>query len=737
MERHIALVDDWDVQPEIGKSGGHHVTRERERSILLDFFLRRSGGSLLVCGSRGVGKTSSIFAAINEAKESRPQLEPVLIKATSIHFGKQKEKESVLKHLIGSCYAQVTGTDADKELEDLYKHSNASKIVEVRSSDQQKEVRTSLKTRVDISAFILVFLGVIMGAMSLYQELQSYSWLLTVIALSSGIGFLAYYHKITKKKSSESTHRDEVRQYDFAALQYDFENLLDSLSSEHKILFILDEFDKIDDPLKTIIDLKMLLNQSNALFVFVSTPDILNRLQKPSMGYTLFSQKLFLKRPLFKEMELFIDEITEPQSKEIRNELCYRHLKNYLCYLSHTDFFELYNVIRDHTVYKNNKPCLSLDLEPHQITQANLQECIGFMYEHKKRDNPSLWQLNDSMLDWLYSAVEKLEKSPKSQHVVIDNNGIQVGDQSLIANVDEARSDQDISKMFKSLLQDLLVLLASQGYLSRISDNEYSVVRSLPEYKAAPSGIFFEEQRVFIQAFEEFRRDIIHFGNLHYRWVEDLGRPFTVDNIESKWEALGVNMSNYFALDVCSEAKNLYMELKSANRLLIPSEELVSQTYDIRSIRDSLDRHSLTLLANILEMQLKMRITVIAEDTSHSLLSGFSEKYSFPNATLSFPNDDREIYVIHIVLFPSPKFLLDAKALGLSNHIIIALGNEELLASYTRHKNINTKPSQLDREIKALADLEIPSILYALKLPLQEDLLEKLVRCLKKIPLKD
>ena len=623
---------------------------------------------MLVYGSRGVGKTSSIFASINEAKKTRPQLEPVLIKATSIHFKKQKEKESVLKHLISSCYAQVTGTDADKELEDLYKHSNASKIVEVRSSDQQKEVKTSLKARIDISALILAFLGGTMGMMLHYHELLSYFWLLVVIALSSGVGFLAFnYHKTATKKSSESTHRDEIRQYDFAALQYDFENLLDSLSSTHKILFVLDEFDKIDDPLKTIIDLKMLLNQSNALFVFVSTPDILDLLQKRSKGYTLFSQKLFLKRPLFKEMESFIDGITAPQSKEILSEPRYRHLKNYLCYLSRTDFFELYNVIRDHTVYKNNKPCLSLDLEPRQITQANLQKCIGFVYERKKRDNPSLWQVNDSMLDWLYSAVDKLEKSPKSQHVVIDNNGIQVGDQSLIANVDEAHSDQDISKMFKSLLQDLLLLLASQGYLSRINDNEYSVVRNLLEYKTEPSGIFFEEQRVFIQAFEKFRHDIIHFANLHARWVEDLGRPFTVDNLEPKWNMLEAYMSNYFALDVCSEAKNLYMELKSANRPLISPEQLQGQTADIRSIRDSLDRHSLTLLANILETQLKMATKVVAEDTSHGLLSGLSEMYSFPNAILYFPKNDRKINIISIVLFPSLKFLLDVKELGPTN----------------------------------------------------------------------
>lgn len=649
MENHIVLVDDWDVQSKIGKPDGHHVTREREHSILLDFFLRRSGGSLLVCGARGVGKTSSIFAAINEAKDTRSELKPVVIKATSIHFKKQKEKESVLKHLISSCYTQVTGTNVDKELEDLYKHSNA-KIVERRSSDQQKEVKTSLKTRIGISTPIFVALGVILSAIPFVQELSSHPWLSAVLISFSGGFFVFKYYKTTKKKSSESTRRDEIRKYDFAALQHDFEHLLDNLSSKHKILFVLDEFDKIDDALKKIIDLKMFFNQSNALFVFVSTPDILDRLHKQNKEYTLFSQKLFLKRPLFKEMESFIDEIIEPQSKEFRNEPRYRHLKNYLCYLSHTDFFELYNVIRDRTVYKDNKPCLNLDLEPRQITQANLQKCIGFAYVHKKRDRPSLWQLNDHMLGCMYSAVEALEKSPKSQNVVIDNNGITIGDRSLIFNImDTAHSDQDASKIVKSLLQDLFMLLASQGYLFKINDNEYSVVRSLLEYKPEPSGIFFEEQRVFIQAFEEFRRDIIHFANIHTEWVENSGQPFTVHTIEPKWNMLYTRMGNYFPLDAYSEAENRYTELKSDNPPLISPEQLQSQTADIRSIRDSLDRHSLMLLAKILENRLKMTIKVVAEDASEGLFSELhSENHSFPNITLDFTENDRKICSINI-----------------------------------------------------------------------------------------
>jgi len=46
-----------------------HVIRKIERDYLKDFFRRRREGALLVCGSRGVGKTSAIAAAILASQE--------------------------------------------------------------------------------------------------------------------------------------------------------------------------------------------------------------------------------------------------------------------------------------------------------------------------------------------------------------------------------------------------------------------------------------------------------------------------------------------------------------------------------------------------------------------------------------------------------------------------------------------------------------------------------------------
>lgn len=92
MERIITVAEDWDFQPKLGdKKIGRHVLREKEHSILMDFLTRRNEGSLLLCGHRGTGKTSSIFGAINESHKKRSALLPVLIKATSINFDQKND----------------------------------------------------------------------------------------------------------------------------------------------------------------------------------------------------------------------------------------------------------------------------------------------------------------------------------------------------------------------------------------------------------------------------------------------------------------------------------------------------------------------------------------------------------------------------------------------------------------------------------------------------------------------
>ena len=145
-------------------------------------------------------------------------------------------------------------------------------------------------------------------------ELQQHSWTFLPIAASSGVAAFCIHKLDIVSRSTQSYYRHD---YDFADLQSEFEDLMAKYSKRSvKILFVIDEVDKVDNWNDVITPMKMLLNQGNALFYYYHNPCSLEKIQeKRSKGYTLFSQFLLLKRPLFEEMETFIDEIVHDGEK--------------------------------------------------------------------------------------------------------------------------------------------------------------------------------------------------------------------------------------------------------------------------------------------------------------------------------------------------------------------------------------------------------------------------------------
>jgi ATP-dependent Clp protease ATP-binding subunit ClpA len=69
----IVLKQDWDIpiQPphqRNQKKIGHFVGRDDEVSHLVDEITRKNQGAFLVCGYRGVGKTSFVYKTLNSLR---------------------------------------------------------------------------------------------------------------------------------------------------------------------------------------------------------------------------------------------------------------------------------------------------------------------------------------------------------------------------------------------------------------------------------------------------------------------------------------------------------------------------------------------------------------------------------------------------------------------------------------------------------------------------------------------
>ena len=101
----VTLRQDWDYQPRLGRTKGHHASRRREQDAVVDFVARRDEGSLLVVGRRGSSKTSLVIAAVNRAARNMPPgktLVPVPVKATSMEPNGPADKKQLLVSLIRS-----------------------------------------------------------------------------------------------------------------------------------------------------------------------------------------------------------------------------------------------------------------------------------------------------------------------------------------------------------------------------------------------------------------------------------------------------------------------------------------------------------------------------------------------------------------------------------------------------------------------------------------------------------
>ena len=743
MARRIILKRDWDYQPKLGHTESNHITRKKEHSILVDFMARRDEGSLLVCGHRGVGKTSSVITAINDTKKQARNIIPILIKATSIDLDQKDGKKALLQSLIRFLHNAVKDNneiadDLKKRTKKVHDNSLASEMNEEKTSDTTRIMKKTLNMRVKSNlGVILIILGLsYLGLDQFFTDLWVFS--LAVIVLGAGLATYDFYKFDRKRNTDRSYYRHD---YDFVDLQSEFEDLLKQYAACSKILFVLDELDKIGNLNSIIQQMKMLINQGSVLFIFITDTKHLKELnEKRGMDYTLFSQILFLKRPLFEEMESFIDDIVD-NSNGLKDDSNYKIFKNHLCYRSQTDFFDLYRAIRDHVTGKNHDGNPIIEFSPNSIqrTQANLQKSIGWIYGRKKYDNPSQQQINDEMIDLLYEIIENMEGSRNygSTNITFINGKLDFGD---IATEYPDKRDQ-------SIISDLLLFLTKQGYLSSQDESRYTIVGKMLEFKK--EGIFVEEQRTFIEAYDKFIKKMVDFANIHSKWVKNFGVPFTVDTAKSKWESIMQEIRQFFDFDL-SDANATYERLNKPESPLIATEILKNQIDYIRHNEGLLDGHYIGLLVEIFRKQLNFvpvglsNITDYSDTTDDFFTLLEKERIDSPIAILNSQEQHANITNIVIIYTPSPDFLNTGKKQNsLEKNLVICLKPDSTSRGYVANNSLNELKmgsffnSNTDLNIGFMPEKEpeLPSkykpFFLTMSIPLNFDFLEELLDILK------
>ena len=271
----LAISCDWDYQPRLGHARGHHVSRSGELGAVADFVERRDEGSLLVVGRRGSGKTSLVIAAVNEAvrrSHGGRMIVPVLIRATSINPEGAVDAGSFLEALIRSL-RRAAARDGPAgggmrgrlglvrrllrrsrsrtreridggmrgDLDRIYESATAAKKTSVRTSST--EWTRSLAVGACLS-YVAVPVLLLLG----YALLDEHAWAPAALGTAAAAA-LSAMAAANYRGARRSAATDMLRhEYGFADMQCDFEHMLQRHAGRHKVVFILDEFDKADHP---------------------------------------------------------------------------------------------------------------------------------------------------------------------------------------------------------------------------------------------------------------------------------------------------------------------------------------------------------------------------------------------------------------------------------------------------------------------------------------------------------
>ena len=536
----IKLSKDWDYQPKLHNKLGHHVIRQNEQKILQEFMIRRKEGALLILGQRGIGKTSAIITAINESLKLDKSIIPIILKAPTITITKDDDGKIILINLIRSLYhntKNIESKNLSKELKietkELYKKSRTSENQQI--TQNENKTTTTKKFKINF-AYKNIILSILASVPSLIYYLSSIFFsdyqtfihdYLSYISIITILSIFIYFAFEYAKNNTNITTQKEILKYDytFYMLQFDFEELLTKYSNDNKkILFVIDEIDQNTTLLQKFSLLKMLITQNNALFLFVMNPESYYGNTENILGHeTLFSQKLFMTRPLFDEVRDFLNEIiSEDTNDEVDD------FKYYICYKSKMVFYHLYDALRDHMISINDDNSVTLDikLNERQVTFVNLQKTIEWTYKRHHRINPSEWRKNDNILKNLYEYSEILSEQLLGTSVKMHNKKIVFSNDTIDLEI--------YDEYVYSALVDFHEILIHQGYLKSIT-SEIVVIGTLKQFNV-DEPMFIEERRSYQKRYEKLLSTHIAIVNLHERVINHNDEIFKINNIDAKWQ---------------------------------------------------------------------------------------------------------------------------------------------------------------------------------------------------------
>lgn len=467
----IYLKHDWDYQPsyETTGEGGHFAGRQKEKNELMDEFLRKDNGSILVSGARGVGKTSLIFEALRASTKKDSRIVPIVLNASQLDLHSVDEEKGgkegtslpkiIIENLIRRLYGYFQTDDHKKKIDtslytalgDLYKKTTAKEynaLEMVKESNEENSSDTDSTT--NESAYSLdkkYFLNIsyVIGILVLFAPAiyrYFFNQMIAVILLLLPTFSFKYLNQVKKRIEKKFTSRNTAESLykvdaSLSNLEYELNTLLKLfLKNNVKIIFVIDELDKLEhegrpeyifDIIKTF---KNLFTLSSALFIFITSDKayrkVIDAKKTRSAHYTLFTNRIFLNRPNFQDLDGFLNDIIlkieddgiiitrDFEKKLVGQKLSqFKSFKSHLFFKAKSDYFELSLMIRDYVstyIYESDKRISIIDVNELKTSDkllSKIQKVIEQIFDINKIQEQSEWHQNDNILSDLYNFLDQ------------------------------------------------------------------------------------------------------------------------------------------------------------------------------------------------------------------------------------------------------------------------------------------------------------------------------------------
>jgi len=338
--RGVAPIEGRNTGERIGTPHSlrhHYCVPRAEHERLLSIFHQSRGGSVLVTGYRGTGKTSFVNHVVSHLGDKMGDSSDKKIRffPFRINLSTSRTAEALVMMMMKKLETGARRGDFQEAEEDIL---NANQRFRSRRSSAESKAKGEITEqskgkRISIGVLILALTAIIFLFVRLEFKTDLSWWdIIGSLGFAAG-GFNLLYplgelqERSTEKKGSQTSESESFVEngYPIHEAQQELHSILSTLSKAgKKIVFIFDEVDKLSpSPLagadapngerlrsiqQLVSDLKFLLTESEALHVFIAGKDVDDSWQEDQnkgegLFESIFVQNIYLPSTLSANLE--------------------------------------------------------------------------------------------------------------------------------------------------------------------------------------------------------------------------------------------------------------------------------------------------------------------------------------------------------------------------------------------------------------------------------------------------